>query len=353
MRVPERIQWLLQHRQEAFDRMEESFGDRAKEWNELVLIGCGTSQTAAATARYLAQALAGVRVTPVLPGEFLNEQAVRNPEALYVFVSQTGTSVLTRKALAKAKELGYETLAVSETPDTPVAKEAQAYWPMGCGVEEYPMRTIGYSASVLSLVMLGLWIGRVNGTLPQEAVERFEGRAREAAQQMIPAIERTLQWMEKERRQMLRSDCLVFTGAGALCGVAMEAAVKMWEIPQLITLSYELEEGLHGPNYGYTQRHCVIVLDDGGYDSPKARSLAAFMKNEKQNGYIVGAGALDEHDLTIPCTGPLSVLVLAACVQTMAYHLAVAQGRDLFAPHDNRTMYGYFDTHNELNTFSL
>ena len=31
----------------------------------------------------------------------------------------------------------------------------------------------------------------------------------------------------------------------------------------------------------------------------------------------------------------------------MAYQLAVSQGRDLFAPHDNRVMYSYFDTHNE------
>lgn len=352
-RVPQRMEWIITHREEAFQNMEKRFGKAVKTWNELVLIGCGTSNTAAVTVRYIAQSLAGVRITPVLPGEFLHEQAVRNTNALYVFISQTGTSVLTRKALAEAKRLGYATLAVSESPYTPVAKEADGYWPMGCGVEEYPMRTIGYSTSVLSLAMLAVWVGLSNYSLCSEESERFLSEAMDAAGQIASTIEKTLQWMEKERRQLFRSDCLVFTGTGPLFGVAMEAAVKMWEVPQMMTFSFELEEGLHGPNYGYTQRHCVIVLDDGGYDSDKARSLAAYMKNEKQNGYLIGVGTLDEHDLRVDCTGRMNVLVFASVVQTMAYHLALMQGRDLFAPHDNRTMYSYFDTHNELNTYSL
>lgn len=122
----------------------------------------------------------------------------------------------------------------------------------------------------------------------------------------------------------------------------------MWEAPQIVTLSFDLEEGLHGANYGYTQRHCVIVLNDDGSDSRKARALADFMKNEKQNGFLIGADPLDERDLAFDCQGRLNYLVFAAAVQAMAYHLAAAQGRDLYAPHDNRVMYSYFDTHNEM-----
>lgn len=347
-RVPERMRWMIEHLEEVFKPLDERFADSVAQWDELVFIGCGTSSTSAVTARFPAQKLAGIRVTPVLPGDFINEQAVRNPKALYVFVSQTGTSVLTREALKVAHRLGYPTLAVSEAPDTPISQDADAFLYMGCGVEEYPMRTIGYSTSVLILILLGLWVGRRQHTLSAEAKEAFLKDTYVAADQIGPVIDQTLQWMEKERRQMMRSDCLVFTGSGALCGVAMEAAVKMWETPQVITLSFELEEGLHGPNYGYTQRHCVIVLNDGGTDSQKARSLAGFMKNEKQNGFLIGADPLDEHDLSFDCGNSLNCLVFAAVIQTMAYHLAVAQGRDLYAPHDNRVMYSYFDTHNEI-----
>lgn len=346
-RVPERLKWILDHREKTFQPLDDRFGGLMEAADELVLIGCGTSNTSAVTARYPAQRVAGVRVTPVLPGEFLNEKAVRNPNALYAFVSQTGTSTLTRDALKEARHLGYRTVAVSESPDTPLAREADVFLDMGCGHEEYPMRTIGYSASVLTLVLLGLWMGERKGTVSPQARDACLADAARAARQIPAVINQTLAWLNRERRQMLRSDCLVFTGVGALYGVALEASVKVWETPQIISLAYELEEGLHAPNYGYTERHCVIVLNDGGADSQKARSLCAYMKNEKHNGFLIGADVLDEHDLPFECTGSLDCLVFAAATQTMAYQLAVSQGRDLFAPHDNRVMYSYFDTHNE------
>lgn len=347
-RVPELILEMLDHRAEIFQPLETRYGAVANSWNELVFVGCGTSNTAGITARYPAQKLSGIRVTPALPSEFLHNQAVRNPHALYVFISQTGTSTLTREALALAQSLGYATVAISQAADTPISREADAYLYMGCGMEEYPMRTIGYSTSVLSLMLLGLWVGVHSGALAQREEDAFLHDARLAAKQIRPVVEQTEAWLEKERRQMLRSDCLVFTGSGALYGVALEAAVKQWETPQIVTLAYELEEGLHGPNFGYTQRHCVITLNDGGADSAKARSLTAFMKNERHNGYLIGADTLDEHDLPFDCTGRVHCLVFAAVVQTMAYHLAVAQGRDLYAPHDNRVMNSYFDTHHAV-----
>lgn len=351
-RVPERIRWMNSHLSDMFAPLEKRWDGNAR-WHEVILVGCGTSNTSAVTARYPMQQLSGVRVTPVLPSELLHEEAVENPDALYVFISQTGTSVLTREALRWAREKGYATVAVTESDQTPIAGEADVFLDMGCGYEEYPMRTIGYSTSVYVLLLLGLWIGEKQGRVSVSERNAFLQEALNAADRIGPVIDRTLTWLETERRQMMRSDCLVFTGSGALFGVAMEAAVKTWETPQVISIAYELEEGLHGANYGYTQRHCVIVLNDGGVDNDKARALCAFMKNEKQNGFLIGKNPLDAHDLEIPCGDRLDCLVFAAVVQTLAYQLALYQGRDLLAPHDNRVMYSYFDTHNTYGKAKL
>lgn len=348
-RVPERIRWMNSHRMKMFEPLEKCWNGSA-DWREVVLVGCGTSNTSAITARYPMQKLCGIRVTPTLPSELLHEDAVENPEALYVFISQTGTSVLTREALRWARGKGYATVAVTESDRTSIAGEADAFLDMGCGNEEYPMRTIGYSTSVYALILLGLWIGEKQGHISGAEREEFLQEALDTADRIGPVIDRTLTWLETERRQMMRSDCLVFTGSGALFGVAMEAAVKVWETPQVISIAYELEEGLHGANYGYTQRHCVIVLNDGGVDNGKARALCAFMKNEKNNGFLIGANPLDDHDFPLESGYRLDCLVFAAVVQTMAYQLALYQGRDLLAPHDNRVMYSYFDTHNENGT---
>ncbi|MFQ8581744.1 MAG: hypothetical protein ACLSA6_04010 [Holdemania massiliensis] len=43
-------------------------------------------------------------------------------------------------------------------------------------------------------------------------------------------------------------------------------------------MGYEMDDGLHGPTMGFTQRHAVIVLNDGGKDNSLAMGIAQYMK---------------------------------------------------------------------------
>lgn len=125
-------------------------------------------------------------------------------------------------------------------------------------------------------------------------------------------------------------------------------AVKVWELPQMISIGYELEEGIHGPNYGYNSNHCVVILNDGGREDKKALALGRWMKEVHHNGLLVGSSvaAADDLKLDVRC-GDFSVLEFAPVVQIIAYRLANDMGRDLFAPHDNSVMERYFKTHRE------
>jgi glucosamine 6-phosphate synthetase-like amidotransferase/phosphosugar isomerase protein len=218
---------------------------------------------------------------------------------------------------------------------------------MRCGHEEYPMRTIGYSATVLTLMLFAAEIGLRRGYINESERNHYYQDAKKAAANVRPVIDKTMAWLDRNRRNMLRCDGIFIYGSGALYGVALEGAVKIWETPQIISVGYELEEGIHGPNYGFNHRHCVVVLNDGGMDNPKAVSLARYMKIEKDNGYIVGKSPVNDTDLAFePQGGDFCCLEFAAAVQVMAYRLAEEQGRDLFAPHDNSVMEGYFKSHN-------
>ena len=347
-RVPSVLHTVIDRKNHTFAPLLEKYQERLAELDEIVLIGSGTSNTSSITARYFAERASGIRVSAAVPNEFLHSLTARNPKALYLFLSQTGTSILTRQALRFANEQGFMTAALSEAAATPIAREAGVFLDLCCGYEEYPMRTIGYSASVLSVMLLAMHIGRRRGTLSGAAHAEYVGLAKDAAASIPGVIDKALLWMENNRRSMMRGDALIFYGSGALYGVALEAAVKAWETPQVVSIGYEMEEGLHGPNYGYTQNHSVVVLNGGGIDQEKALALARFMRVEKHNGFVVGAGAEAATDLAFdPRGGPFACLEFAAAVQVIAYCLAVAQGRDLFAPHDNSVMEQYFRSHSE------
>lgn len=352
-RVPERIDWILSHRAETFACFHGEQKERLANVNEIVMIGCGTSNTSALTARFIMEKASGLRVTVVLPTDFLYYHTSFNPNALYVFTSQTGTSAMTRLSISKARKRNALTLAVSENAETPAAKEAELFINMGCGVEEYGMRTIGYSTSVLTLALIGMELGLLNGHMTQAEDEAYVQQIRKAQNHLPEVIEKSCRWMDTDRRNLLRCDCLAFTGSGALAGVAMEASVKVWETPQVASLYYELEEGLHAPNFGYNSRHCLLVLNDGGIEREKASAICRYMKFEMNNGFMIGADPVDEHDLAFdPVGGEFSFLEFASAVQVIAYRMAVDQGRDLVhRSHGN--MGKYFSSHRPVTPEEL
>lgn len=236
-RIPSRLEWILENRAVLQAPVFDYLGGRLAELDQIVLVGSGTSATSAQTAAYFMEEASGLETRAVVPSEFCRPGRVHRKKALYLFISQTGTSRLTRAAQALAQREGLLHAAVSESAETPAAREAACFLDMGCGEEEYPMRTIGYSTTVFTLMLLGLELGRRRGALGPEAYAAYLAQAAAVPAGLRPIPEQTLRWMqEKSQWRMMRSACLVFTGAGALCGVALEAAVKAWETPKFISI---------------------------------------------------------------------------------------------------------------------
>lgn len=350
-RVPLLVEKIWQQKEENFAEVFKVYDPG--QIDEIVLIGSGSSLTAAQTARYLCEQASGVRVSALPPNEFRNNCYVRNKNALHVFISQTGTSAALLDTIAYAGKLGMKTAVVSENPDTPASKAGGAYICMECGHEEYGIRTIGYSTTVMTLMTMGIVLGEKRGILQNADLTAYGKQVADAVHSIPEIIEKTLHFMDVSRRRIMRSRFIAFTGVGPLWGVAQEGAVKMWEAPQFPSAAYEMDEGMHGPNFGYNDNDAVIILNDGAPGMERAQSLARYMKNEHRNGYIFGVGALDEDDVSFePKGGAFRCLEFAAAVQTFMYRLAVDGGRDFSILGIHAKMNSYFDAHKrqEKNT---
>ena len=314
--------------------------------NEIVFVGSGTSSTSAITARNFVEKTSLCKTSVMYPNDFIHNTYVFNPNALYVFTSQTGTSLVAHEALQLVKEKGYANVAISEASDTLIPSAADCYVPLDCGVEEYPMRTTGYCASVIVQMLIGMEVGLKKGTLGIQEYEEYLEDLAKVAVHFDELIEQAMAWMDQAKRKMLRSDMIIFTGADELYGVSLEGAMKVWETPQIASVGYEIEEGIHGPNYGYNERHCVIVLNNGGREEGKCKALASYMKDCKHNGFMIGKEGIDEEDFVFtPSSRYFACIEYAAVLQVLAYRLAKDQGRDLYAHHDNHIMESYFKTH--------
>ena len=337
---------IVSHRKENTKELLDMLAKRSKPITSIIFVGSGTSSTSPITARNFVEKVTRIHTEVIYPDDFLHNTYVYDPNSLYVFISQTGTSKVCLQAMEFIKSKGYSYLVISETKETPMAKEAEAVLIMDCGIEEYPMRTVGYSATVLTCMLLGLEIGRFYDRITDEEYENYISEMAETGKRQEHVIAATLDWLKTARRQMLRSDLIVFTGADNLYGVALEGAMKVWETLQTASVGYELEEGMHGPNYGYNARHCVIVLNSGGRENEKAISLARYMKEVWGNGLLVGANPIDENDLKLEdVSGDFACIDFATVCQVIAFKTAEEQGRDLYKHHDNSRMNSYFTTH--------
>ena len=345
-RIPSVIENILEKQEEAFGSFMNYIEKYLDRINEIVFVGSGTSNTAAVTSQPFVERASGICTRIMLPGNLAGGDYNYNPYALYVFTSQTGTSTVVCQVMEKLSEKGYPCVSITEAPDTKLAAMSPCHICLNCGREEHLMRTIGYASSVLNHMLLGMKLGLAKGYLSKD---QYDAYMKEAA--CVPGSHRVITeqakvWFQKNKRQIMRSRCVIFTGAGALYGVALEGAVKFWEMPQVISVGYELEEGMHGPNYGYDGNHCIVVLNDGGSESDKALSLARYMKEVFHNGLVVGTKTVDENDLLLDIKGgAFACLEFCAVPQIMAYYLAVDSGRDISRPVDHTLMYSYFNTH--------
>ena len=347
-RIPSVLEDILEKQEERIAPLMEYLGDRVMELNELVFIGSGTSNTSAMTSQSFAEKVSGLRVRVCYPNDIEGEGHVWNPNALHIFTSQTGTSKVMSQVQAELLGAGCLCVSITESEETPLAGASAAHVVMGCGQEEYGMRTIGYCASVLTHMLIAMKLGLVRGHISEGQYKTYLEQAGRVAGSRRQITEQAKEWFQANKRQIMRSRCVIFTGSGSLYGVALEGAVKFWEMPQVISVGYELEEGMHGPNYGYNSNHCVVVLNDGSRDVEKSLSLARYMKEVHHNGLVVGGSVVDEQDLKLDLkSGDFSCLEVCAVLQIMSYFLAEDGGRDLTKLTPNTEMNRYFMTHAE------
>ena len=128
--------------------------------DRVILIGSGSSHYAALMARPVLEQAFGVEVSCFVPSQ--EEQLIRCRAAhpLYIAVSQSGISTNTYTLIRSLRAQGYPVVALTEHLDSPVGKAASLAIPLLIGEERIGAKTKGVTATVLTLMLLGLSVCR-------------------------------------------------------------------------------------------------------------------------------------------------------------------------------------------------
>ncbi|MBR0385478.1 MAG: SIS domain-containing protein [Erysipelotrichaceae bacterium] len=306
------------------DELVNKLGSKIRELTEIIVVGSGSSHNASVTACAFMEKVSGLPVHVYIPNEF-NNKTVFPETALYVFLSQSGTSTLLEDMLKEAKGKGLFTVGVTDYDDSPISRQADAKVSLMVGGEEYGYRTVGFCCSFLVLQMIALRIGLERGYITDQDFEDCLADGRKASENHPAIVEKTLAWFDQHKESLKEANSLLYYGSGSLYGIAIEGALKLLETAKLyLSIGFEAEDGLHGPNLGFNKGDVVIALCDGKTDVGYATSVVNFSKNELGQGSIFGHPAIDWDDLVFECASEnFKALEMAPAVEVVAYMMAI------------------------------
>ena len=289
----------------------------------VVTCGRGSSDHAAAYGKYLFETCLGLVTSSAAPSvSSVYGRKLNLRRALYVGISQSGTSPDIVNHAAMAREQGAMVIALVNDTESPLAEVASHVIPLSAGPETSVAATKSY---IVSLGALALLVGHIGS----------DRRVLEALHAVPEVMSAAWQCDWSPLVDALEpANNLFVVGRGVGYGLALEAALKFKETARLHAEAYSAAEVRHGPlaMVGKGFPLLVFVQDDGSRASvlrlaSDARALGARV-------FVADAG--QSPPAALPCPEPphalLAPLVQAQCFYRVVNNLAIVRGYDPDAP---------------------
>jgi glucosamine--fructose-6-phosphate aminotransferase (isomerizing) len=319
--APEAIARLLDREGAAI----RSLGKRVAALAPPVIVTCarGSSDNAAAYAKYLTEILAGVPVASIGPSVASVYRAPLKLKGCVVLsVSQSGKSPDIVALQASARAAGAFAIAVVNEPDSPLATQADAVVPIHAGHERSVAATKTFLGCAAALAALAAAIG--GDAVLEAAVAGLPAT-------MARAL--TLDW-EAAREPLARAPSAYLLGRGPSFPIAQEAALKLKETAVLHAEAYSSAEVMHGPLQLVGQGFPVIALRPA--DAAFASTGDTLARIAAAGGRVFAAEAGEARADRLPCVSTghpfLDPLPMLASFYRLAEMVARDRGHDPDAP---------------------
>ncbi|MEQ4530241.1 MAG: SIS domain-containing protein [Mixta sp.] len=296
----------------------------------LLILATGSSMNAAQCAAFAFSQWAQVQVEIKEPYPFTHYERVDEATDWIIALSQSGKSHSTLAAQRKAQAAGKKVCCMTSDASSPLAREADAVLDINCGIEPVGFVTLGFSATVLNLLLVALTIGEAQGALDAATRDSTLQSLRQLTEQLPEVIRRTDAFITRHQAVLAAAPRYVAIGYGALAGVAKEFETKFTETVRRPSSGFELEAYMHGPYLEANGEHLLLFIEDAPH--PRLAALRDYMRPHVKAAFTLsaqGESSDNQLGLNVPLDHLLAPLLLIVPVQIMAYRVAALKGINL------------------------
>ena len=309
-----------------------------RELRRVVLIGCGTSHHAAMVGRYFVEDLAGISAEVESASEFRYRSLHMDEGTLVISVGQSGETADTLAAMAAVREKGARLLTICNVEGSQATRLAEGTLAMRSGLEIGVASTKTFTASLVILALISMYLGQIRGHIPRERVESVIDQLARLPH-LLGSILSDHRPYKRLARKFYQYKHFLYLGRGVTYPIALEGALKLKEISYIHAEGYAAGEMKHGPIALIDPDMPVAAIAPEG---PLYSKMVNNIKEVKARDGVVLAVVTEgdqelpsqvDEVLYIPRSTELLTPILAVVpLQLLAYYIAVRCGCDVDQP---------------------
>lgn len=300
------------------------------------IIACGSAMHAGLIGKHYIEKLSKVPTSVYIASEYRYRPPAFRGKVLGIFISQSGETADTIASLELAKEMGISTLAIVNTQESTVAREAEKVIYTYAGQEIAVATTKGYTTQSMALILIAIRIGYEKNVLTLDKSKELCHLLREEAPKAVKIGLDKRSKIKEIANTVCKSNDVFFIGRGLDYYLCMEGSLKLKEISYIHSEAYPAGELKHGT---------ISLIEEGTPVIAIATEKDLYEKTESNLREVRARGALTalitneasrnkEHtaDLQISLSSKLDFFECVVILQLLAYEIARERGCDIDKP---------------------
>ena len=213
---------------------------------KIVIVACGSAYHAGLCGKNVIEKFCKIPCCVEVASEFRYSEPLVSEKTLCVFISQSGETADTLAALRIAKKYGAKNISVVNVKGSAIAVESENVIYTEAGREVAVATTKAYSAQLVSLYALAVFLGGIRGTLDGEKCRKLVDELLLLPEKIKETLNSAADRMKELSAKIYREKNIFFIGRLTDYAIAAEGSLKMKEISYLNSQAYPAGELKHG-----------------------------------------------------------------------------------------------------------